>query len=147
DRVQLRELAVEARDFGAGLEVGKGVAHGAGDQRTPGADGYERVPRGGPGAVGGGIDERDHADVAPHLGDGARIGLDQEDGRDGVRHEFGGQRPHVVLVVEEVSSGCRRARARVVEDTATHDSSLGWALERSQEWTAGPYNSSAGRLQ
>src|SRR5207302_387945 len=48
----------------------------------------------------------------------------------------GGQRPHVVLVGEEVGGRGRRGRARVVEDAAMHGSSLGWALDRSQGWAA-----------
>jgi len=122
DRVQLGELAVEARDLGLGLEIGEGVAHGAGDHGTRRALGHERVPCGGVGARGGGIDERHQADVAPDLGDVARIGHDQEYGRDHLGHAIGGQRPHVVLVGEEVGGRRRRARARVVEDAAMHES-------------------------
>ena len=143
DRVQLRELAVESchlavepRRFGRSIEVGEGVVDRAREYRRAHALREHRVPVCGPriGAVP--TDQRDDAQgrLAP-----ARIGgvaTDQDDdGSVGGRIRRHGEPRHVEFATDKLGGGRRRARGRVVQDTAaTHETKVGPRWRPSQEY-------------
>ena len=134
DRVQLRQLPVEAGDLGRALGVGERVFHRAREDGVPRALRHQRVPVAGPGAGRRGVHQTDDAHVAALGRREPRVLADEDHRRrGGARDGFGRELGGLEAVGEQRDGRRRGARGRVVEDTPTHGTSLGLALARSQE--------------
>jgi len=133
DRVQLAELAAEARDLLGGVEIGEGVRDGAGEDRAARVGGQQRVPVLGPRAGAPRVDEADD----PHVGAGRSIGalgVGEED--QGHRRRYRllrAELPHLEVIGQERSRRPRGPRMHGVKHGPTHHFKVGLPRQPSQD--------------
>ena len=138
DLVELEQLVLELRERPDVVDVGEGVADRAGQDRRAHARREQGVPVPRPGPRLLALDEGHDAEPAIVPAPRGGVGAEQQHRGDQRRRVGGsGQGSDVELVAEQPGGGRRRARGRVVADTAGHGTKVGLRCRRSQESAPG----------